>query len=437
MIVAKFGGSSLACADQIKKTKSILRSNPERRFVVVSAPGKRSSDDIKITDLLYACYHLRQASQSIDETFNKIRERFLSISRELELKRDMNEALNQVYEAIRTGASRDYVASRGEYLLALLLSEYLDLPFVDAKDVIRFDENKELDLETTDFLMSKALIPLSGAIVPGFYGADAQGEIYTFTRGGGDISGALVARGINADLYENWTDVNGFRSADPRIVSDASYISCLSYRELRELSYMGATVLHEDAVFPVRKAGIPTSIRNTNDPLHPGTTIRSRGRQNNKPPCVAGIAGKSGFSIITLEKDRMNAEVGFGRKVLEIFENHHLNFEHLPTGIDALSVMVSSDGFAPKADSILSEIKNTVSPESIKIHDHIALVACVGDGMFQQHGAIARLFTAVAQQGISIHTMVQAPSELSIIIGVDDTMLNQTVICLYNAFIRT
>ncbi len=435
MIVAKFGGSSLCDAAQFEQVRRILNADPTRQFVVVSAPGKRDSADQKITDLLIACHQLAAGQKPIDPVFSVISQRYQQIAELLGEPGFLDEDLAAIRQEIQKGASLPYTLSRGEFLCAKLMAKWLDRPFVDAAGLLCFSRDDKLDEEVTGQAIRAALLPLKDAVIPGFYGADSGGVIHTLSRGGSDTSASLIAAALDADLLEVWTDVTGFRAADPRIVPDAQYISSLTYRELRELSYMGATVLHEEAVFPVRKAGIPTSIRNTNDPLHPGTLITYRSQA--RIPVVTGIAGKKGFSMVVLEKNHMNNEVGFGRKVLAIFERHGINFEHLPTGIDALCVLVATEPFSAKREVILREIEETVSPDTLHTEDHIALVACVGAGMFRQYGTAARLITAVSEQGIGIRTMLQAPSELSIILGVDDASLATTVKAIYNAFIRT
>ncbi len=433
MIVAKFGGTSLSDAEQFKKVRDIFNSSAMRRYIVVSAPGKRFDQDQKVTDLLINLHQKARSGEPIDACFSLLRDRFDGISRDLNVPGCLDKEFETILDAVRSGASRDYIASRGEYLCGLLLSRWMNLPFIDAADVIRFRKNGRLDDQKTYRLLRSALLRHERAVLPGFYGSDKERNIVTFSRGGSDITGALAANAVDADLYENWTDITGFRSADPRIVPDASYISLLTYQELRELSYMGATVLHEDAVFPVRSAGIPTSIRNTMNPLHPGTTIQQSTRQQSKAPTVTGIAGKRGFSVIVMEKDRMNDEIGFGRKVLSILERHRINFEHLPTGIDAMCVMVSSSALGNEREQIIKEIEDAVHPDNISIQDGLALVDCVGAGVFKQHGTIARLFSAVSEQGITIRTMFQAPSDLSIIIGIAEEDMNRAVNAIYDA----
>ena len=436
MIVTKFGGSSLADAAQFIKVKHILDMDSERKYVVPSAPGKRGPGDDKITDLLYASHALAAEGKPCRHLLERIWGRYEEIAQELGVDMDFSGEFAVISDALRSGASREYAASRGEYLNGKLLSRYLGIPFVDAAEVVRFTHDGKLMEEETNALIGARLRDLPRAVVPGFYGAEADGTIRTFSRGGSDVSGALVARAVNADVYENWTDVTGFRMADPRIVPDAQYISTLTYRELRELSYMGATVLHEDAVFPVRKAGIPTNIRNTNDPKHPGTMIRANAGQDNAH-IITGIAGHKGFSIVSVEKDMMNAELGFGRRVLQAFEEYSINFEHLPTGIDTMCVVVHEKELAPHKEEVLARIRELVNPDQVTVSDHLALIATVGRGMVRAFGTAARLFTAISSQGISIHTIDQGSSELNIIVGVDEDDFEAAVKAIYDTFVRT
>lgn len=438
MIVAKFGGSSLADARQIKKVLSIISLDAKRRFIVPSAPGKRFDGDDKVTDLLLAAYEKASANKDFSAPLEALRFRFLEIMQELSLDPlPLLCTIDALKQALQEGTTRDFVASRGEYLCGLVLSQALGYPLVDAAKVIRFHKDGQPDAEETNRLLSLSLSSLDSAVIPGFYGADESGKIHVFSRGGSDVTGALVARALNADVYENWTDVCGFRSADPRIVPDASFIRDMTYRELRELSYMGATVLHEDAVFPVRTAGIPTRVLNTNSPSHPGTMIHGSPLLAGQGPVVTGIAGRKGFTAVTLEKDRMNAQVGFARKVLQVFEDYGLCFEHLPTGIDNLCVILPTDPFAAKRQEVLERITKETSPDRLVIQDHLAMLAIVGNGMSRQLGIAARLFTAIAEQGISVQTMLMAPSELSILIGIREDDLAGAVTALYDTFIRT
>ena len=436
MIVAKFGGSSLADAAQFRKVKDIVLSDSERKFIVPSAPGKRGPGDDKITDLLYACHRAAAEGKAFRHILERIQARYVEIAEELHIPMDFDTEFLEIERQLVQGASPDYAASRGEYLNGKLLARYLGFAFVDAAEAVRFTEDGKLMEEETNALIAARLQPLSRAVLPGFYGADEAGRIHTFSRGGSDVSGALAARAVNADVYENWTDVTGFRMADPRIVPDAQYIATMTYRELRELSYMGATVLHEEAVFPVRKAGIPTNIRNTNDPKHPGTMIRASAGQDDAYHIITGVAGHKGFSIISIEKDMMNAELGFGRRVLQAFEEYQINFEHMPTGVDTMCVVVNEKELAPHRQEVLRRIDELVQPDLITVHDHLALIATVGRGMARKFGTAARLFTAVSSQGISIRTIDQGSSELNIIIGVDEEDFEGAVKAIYDTFVR-
>ena len=436
VLVCKFGGSSLADAEQFQKVKDIVLADKNRRYVVPSAPGKRGDGDEKVTDLLYEAAAARQLGRPFLHILERIRYRYEKIVVDLGIDIPLEQEFTKIASTMMSGVSRDYVASRGEYLNGLLLAEYLGFPFVDADKVVRFDKNGLLDEEETNSLIADTLAELPNAVIPGFYGADEEGNIHTFSRGGSDITGALVARAVNADVYENWTDVTGFRMADPRIVPDAQYISSLTYRELRELSYMGASVLHEEAIFPVRKAGIPTNIRNTNDPKHPGTMIRHTAGSGDAEHVITGIAGHKGFSILTIEKDLMNAEPGFGRRVLQAVEECGINFEHLPTGIDTMCVVISDQELRPHREQLVQRIVELTQPDSVTIHDHIALIATVGRGMVRNYGTAARLFTAISSQGISIRIIDQGSSELNIIVGVDEDDFDNAVRAIYDTFDR-
>ncbi|MGI6214613.1 MAG: aspartate kinase [Christensenellales bacterium] len=437
MKVAKFGGSSLADAEQFIKVKKIIESDPGRLFIVPSAPGKRNPEDKKITDMLIECFNLSSKGESIDSLFGEISGRFIEIAQKLNIDAKMliNE-LKNIEKKISEGATHSYAASRGEYLNAILLSDYIGFPFVDAKDVIRFNKDGSLNHDKTHSLIQEKLLPLGRAVVPGFYGYDENGNCHVFSRGGSDVTGALIARGINADIYENWTDVCGFRAADPKIVPDSKFIQQMTYRELRELSYMGASVLHEDAVFPVRNAGIPTQILNTNDPLHPGTIINYLPQYSTKAPLITGIAGKKGFTAIMIEKVHMNAESGFGRRVLQVLEKNNLNFDHMPTGIDSMSIVLPTDSLSPYKSTIRQDIINETQADSVTFTDNLAMVAVVGVGMSKKIGIAARLFTALSAQGIMINSIVFAPNELSLIIGINEKDLEKTISMLYDSFMR-
>ena len=436
MIVAKFGGSSLADAAQFRKVKEIVEMNHERKYIVPSAPGKRGPGDDKITDLLYAAHRAASEGKAFRHLLERIQARYEEIADELQIDMDFGKEFAVIEENLKKGATPDYAASRGEYLNGRLLARYLEMPFVDAAEVVRFSADGRLKEEETNTLIGDRLATLRRAVIPGFYGAEEDGTVRTFSRGGSDVSGALVARAVNADIYENWTDVTGFRMADPRIVPDAQYIATITYRELRELSYMGATVLHEDAVFPVRKAGIPTNIRNTNNPRHPGTMIRASAGPDDAGHVITGIAGHKGFSIVSIEKDMMNAELGFGRRVLQAFEEYNISFEHLPTGIDTMCVVVHEKELESHKEEVLRRIEELVHPDQITVSDHLALIATVGRGMVRNFGTAARLFTAISSQGISIRTIDQGSSELNIIVGVDEDDFEGAVKAIYDAFVR-
>ena len=437
--VVKFGGSSLADAEHFRKVAAIVKADPARRYVVPSAPGKRFSDDVKVTDMLYTCYQMireKKSMQEVDEYYKNITERYDSIIRELGLDFDLSGEYEYIKNAMLHRPGRDFVASRGEYLSGLILAKYLGFPFIDAENVIFFKENGAFDQEKTDRVLSAELAQYRHAVIPGFYGCAANGTVKTFSRGGSDITGSIVARAAGATLYENWTDVSGFLMADPRIVKDPATIETITYRELRELSYMGATVLHEDAVFPVRSAGIPINIRNTNRPEDQGTMIVSSTTHYDTERVITGIAGKKEFSVINIEKDMMNAEVGFGRKVLEILEENGISFEHLPSGIDTMSVVTATAALEGKRERILQAICRTVSPDSVTIEDGLALVAVVGRGMVKAKGTAARVFDALASKGINIRMIDQGSSELNIIVGIADDEYIDAIRAIYEEFVH-
>ena len=434
-VVTKFGGSSLADAQQFAKVRDILLMNSQRLYVVPSAPGRRFPEDDKVTDLLYQCHRQASAGEDFQPTFDLIAARYMDIAEELGLKVDLGAALDEINERIAAGANADYCASRGEYLNGLLLADYMGWRFVDAAQAVRFDENGAFQPEVTNKLMAKCLSDGEPAVIPGFYGAKADGSVVTFSRGGSDITGAIVARAVGADVYENWTDVSGFLMADPRIVKNPREISAITYKELRELSYMGASVLHEDAMFPVHKAGIPTNIRNTNRPEHPGTIISIDLPHQNDQPTITGIAGHKGFTVISVEKAMMNNELGFGRRMLGVLEEYGISFEHLPTGIDTMCAVVSSESLAPCRDQVISRIIELTEPDTITVHEDMAIIATVGRGMVHNCGTAARLFSAMSQAGINVRMIDQGSSELSIIVGVDDKDFEATIQAIYGAFV--
>jgi aspartate kinase len=432
--VAKFGGTSLADASAFRRVRDIVLSDPARRYVVPSAPGKRFPEDVKITDMLYQCFKLAQRKESYAEVFDKITERFTGIVRDLGLDYDISPMLTETCQLIAT-ASPDYAASRGEYFSGLILARYLGWDFIDPAEVFKFDRQGHFASEWTNQLLAERLEKHQNAVIPGFYGSLPNGEIRTFSRGGSDISGAVVARAASADLYENWTDVSGFLMADPRIVKDPKPIGRLTYRELRELSYMGATVLHEDSIFPVRKAGIPTNIRNTFHPDHPGTMIVVRGDECPAATTITGIAGHKNFTLLSIEKAMMNSEIGFGRRVLQSIEDFGMSFEHLPTGIDTMCVILADGELLGRRDQVIERIEETCHPDSIELTDGLALIATVGRGMVRQKGTAARLFGALAKADINIRMIDQGSSELNIIVGVDVEEFEKAVRAIYNEFV--
>ena len=434
--VVKFGGSSLADAVQFKKVANIIKSDPSRKYVVASAPGKRNSHDEKVTDLLLQCFRLAGEKRSIDETFEKVANRYREIIRDLKLSFSLDEDLAGIKMAIMHHAGCDYIASRGEYLNSKLLAAYLDFPFIDAEDCIFFDDAGKLDSEKTEKELSQVLSLHEYAVIPGFYGILPNGMIKTFSRGGSDITGSIVAGAVRADLYENWTDVSGMLMADPRYIDNPRPIAEITYRELRELSYMGATVMHDEAIFPVRKARIPINIRNTNDPKAPGTMIVSKAASNLVDTVITGIAGKKGITALHVEKDMMNSEVGFGKKVLEVLESHDISFEHLPSGIDTMSVLVESKAIEECKGSITAEMVKKVNPDSITIVENLCLVAVVGRGMVATEGTAARVFTALARNHVNIRMIDQGTSEINSIVAVEEQDFSTTIKAIYDEFVK-
>ncbi len=433
--VVKFGGSSLADANQFKKVAAIIKAEESRRYVVASAPGKRFSDDIKVTDILYKCFELAIAKQSIDETFAKLAERYNDIIKDLELDLSLDEELETIKAGILHRASRDYVASRGEYLNSIILAAYLGYDFIDAEQCIFFDDNGVLDTEKTNKVLSELLIQHTRAVIPGFYGSMANGTIKTFSRGGSDITGSIVARAIQADIYENWTDVSGMLMADPRIVENPKVIDVITYGELRELAYMGASVMHEDAIFPVKVSNIPINIRNTNAPEDAGTMIVPTA-DSAAPHIITGVAGRKGFSIINIEKDMMNAEIGFGRKVLEVLENHGVCFEHLPSGIDTMSVVISTTELRSTKYEMVAEIAKVVDADRVTVEDGLALVAVVGRSMVKAKGTACRVFDAIAKEGVNIKIIDQGSSERNVIVGIEEKDYTAAIRGIYNEFVK-
>lgn len=434
--VVKFGGSSLADAAQFRKVLKIITAEKDRKYVVPSAPGKRFSDDVKVTDLLYKCYEMASKGNDITEIFTTIMDRYNGIIRELGLELSLDEEFDNIKNSIIHKAGRDYAASRGEYLNGIILAKALGFKFIDAADVIFFKDDGTLDADKTNYVMSEVLGANENAVIPGFYGVMPNDTIKTFSRGGSDITGSIVARAVEADLYENWTDVNGFLMADPRVVDSPCTIQKLTYHELRELSYMGATVLHEEAIFPVRVAGIPINIRNTNQPEQAGTMIVAASDTYDTKRIITGVSGKHGFSAISIEKDMMNAEIGFGRRVLEVLEKENISFEHLPSGVDTMTVLVATDAIEGRREKIIEALNSSVSPDSLTIEDGLALVAVVGRGMRNAKGTAARVFKAIAEKDINIRMIDQGSSELNIIIGVSDTEFKTAIRAIYNEFVK-
>ncbi|PKM62195.1 MAG: aspartate kinase [Firmicutes bacterium HGW-Firmicutes-21] len=432
--VVKFGGSSLSCDAQFIKSAAIIKSEPSRRYVVPSAPGKRFSEDTKVTDMLIRCYELASRGEDYSAVFEDIKGRYNSIIEGLSLKVNLEDEYAVIDEKIKSGTTLDYVASRGEYLNGILLADFIGYEFVDAADVIFFDSNGVFDADKTNNIMSARLQKTENAVIPGFYGSMPDGGIKTFSRGGSDVSGAIVARAVMADIYENWTDVSGFLMCDPRIVENPKPIKVITYRELRELSYMGATVLHEDSIFPVKLAGIPINIRNTNNPSDVGTMIVPSAEEYQNRDILTGIAGKKGFAVIRIEKDMMNQEKGFGMRVLSVFNDMGMSFEHLPSGIDTMSVVIAEKDIKGLESEILTRISREVNPDNIDIETNLGLIAVVGRGMINTPGTAYRIFKAVAAENINVRMIDQGSSELNIIIGVDEKEFNRTIELIYNEF---
>ena len=432
----KFGGSSLADAAQFRRVGEIVRADSARRYVIASAPGKRTPDDIKVTDMLYRCYEMARAREDISDYFAKIAERYNAIIRDLGLNYDIAGELAYICDGINHHTGRDFAASRGEYLSSLILAKYLKYDFIDAESVIFFQENGSFDAEKTREELRKELKKHERAVIPGFYGVMPNGTIRTFSRGGSDITGSIVAEAAEAELYENWTDVSGCLMADPRIVENPRPIRTVTYRELRELSYMGASVLHEEAIFPVRAAGIPINIRNTNDADAPGTMIVAGTSEYDAKTVITGIAGKKGFSVISVEKDLMNSEIGFARKMLDVLEDNGISFEHLPSGVDTMSVIVASGELEGRREKLIASITRACRPDSIVCEDGLALLAVVGRGMVKARGTAARVFDAISGAGVNIRMIDQGSSELNIIVGVEEKDFERALRAIYREFVK-
>ncbi|WP_287450256.1 aspartate kinase [Sellimonas sp.] len=434
--VVKFGGSSLASASQFKKAGDIVRAEKSRRYVVPSAPGKRDSRDTKITDMLYRCYGKAERGEDYTKEWAFIRSRFDEIIGGLSLSLSLDEEFDEIQTQFKKKAGKDYAASRGEFLNGIIMAAYLGFEFIDAANVIFFDRSGHLDEKKTNESLSERLKECEYAVIPGFYGCDPDGRVVTFSRGGSDVTGSLVAKAVHADLYENWTDVSGFLVADPRIIKDPEVIETITYRELRELSYMGATVLHEDAIFPVRKEGIPINIRNTNKPEDPGTLI-VEGTCRHPRFTITGIAGKKGFASVTIDKAMMNAEVGFCRKILQVFEENNVSIEHMPSGIDTMTVFFHQDEFESKEQRVLAGIHRVAEPDFIELESDLALIAVVGRGMRQTRGTSGRIFAALSHANVNVKMIDQGSSELNIIIGVRCNDFESAIKAIYDIFVTT
>ena len=431
--VAKFGGSSVADAIQIEKIKDIILSSDERRYIVVSAPGKRFDDDAKITDLLYLCKTHMEHKLPYQQLFQVICDRYMAVEVNLGTDVDLRAEFRKIEEDMNEGASADYVASRGEYLNALMIASYLGFDFVDSAEMVKFTDKGKLDADATDECIRKVLSKHDKAVIPGFYGSKTDGSIKTFSRGGSDVTGSLIARAMGADVYENWTDVSGFLVADPRIVDDPEPIGTISYRELRELSYMGASVLHEDAIHPARVANIPINIRNTNKPEDEGTMITAEPSLE-EGRIITGIAGSKDFTAITIYKSMLNDERGFVRRLSSVLEDLNIPIEHMPSGIDTLSVVLTNESINGRLDEILDSFQKQLEPDHMEVEDDLALIATVGSGMSYRPGVSAKLFSALAEAGVNIRMIDQGSSEMNIIVGVKNDDFEKSIKAIYNAF---
>ena len=432
--IVKFGGSSLASAEQFKKVGDIIRAEESRKYVVPSAPGKRFSGDTKVTDMLYQCYAAAENEEKFVGLLDQIKERYDEIIKGLDLTLSLNDEFDTIRDNFAKKAGKDYAASRGEYLNGIIMANYLGYDFIDAAEVILFDENGTFNADKTNTVLSERLASSERAVIPGFYGSMPDGTIKTFSRGGSDLTGSIVAKAAKVDMYENWTDVSGFMIADPRIVENPKSIDAITYRELRELSYMGATVLHEDAIFPIRKEGIPINIRNTNAPDDKGTLIVEATCRHPKYT-ITGIAGKQGFASITIEKAMMNSEIGFCRRVLQVFEDNDISIEHMPSGIDTMTVFVHQSEFEEKEQKVLAGIHQLVQPDSIELESDLALIAIVGRGMRSKRGTASNAFSALAKARVNLKMIDQGSSELNIVIGVRNHDFENAIRALYDTFV--
>ena len=436
--VAKFGGSSVADGIQLTKTKQIIEQDPDRRYIVVSAPGKRYEGDNKITDLLYLCKTHIEHNLPYDQIFQVVEDRYMAVEINLGVDVDLLRHMAEIRDNLRQNPSADYIASRGEYLNAILVAAFLGYDFVDTANLIKFDYKGKILIEETDAALKAELAKHERAVLPGFYGSTPDGKIKTFSRGGSDITGALVARAINADVYENWTDVSGFLMADPRIVKNPKQIETISYKELRELSYMGASVLHEDAIYPARMANVPINIRNTNDPEDPGTMITAESQvdSDNGGGIITGIAGSKDFTVVALYKNMMSSERGFVRRILGILDDYDINFEHLPSSIDTVSVVMSKKALGDRLDEVLEAFRQRLQPDSIDVFENIALIATVGHRMTYRPGVSAKVFNALGEAKVNIRMIDQGTSEMNIIVGVENKDFEKAIRAIYDTFVE-
>lgn len=432
--VVKFGGSSLASAEQFRKVGDIIHADEARRYVVPSAPGKRFNEDIKVTDMLYSCYAEAEKGKDFKESLSAIKDRYNEIIKGLNLELSLDEEFNIIESSFKDRAGKDYAASRGEYLNGIVMANYLGYEFIDAAEVIFFNSDGTFNADYTNEILGKRLENVERAVIPGFYGSYEDGRVKTFSRGGSDITGSIVAKAVGADIYENWTDVSGVLVADPRIIHNPETITTVTYKELRELAYMGFNVLHEDAIFPVRKAGIPINIKNTNKPEDEGTMIvESTCRQPKYT--ITGIAGKKGFVSISIEKEMMNSEIGFVKKVLKAFETQSISIEHVPSGIDTMTVFVHQEEFEAHEQQVLADIHRMTNPDHIEVETGLALIAVVGRGMKSTRGTAGRIFSALAHANVNVKMIDQGSSELNIIIGVKDNDFEKAIKAIYDIFV--
>ena len=433
--VAKFGGSSVSDALKIEKIRNIIENDEDIKYVVVSAPGKRFSEDSKVTDLLYLCKTHIEHKIPYEQIFQVICDRFMAVEVNLDVDIDLEHEFEEIKRNLEAGASADYIASRGEYLNAMIIASYLGYDFVDAAKIVKFDEKGRFMEELTDKAIRKELANHEKAVIPGFYGSKIDGSVKTFSRGGSDITGSIIARAVGADMYENWTDVSGFLMADPRIVKNPKPISTVSYKELRELSYMGASVLHEDAIYPARVANIPINIRNTNRPEDPGTILTAEPAKLEDGQIITGIAGSKDFTVIAMYKNLMSSERGFIRKMTGILEDFDVPIEHIPSGIDTLSVVIDNNVIDGRLDEIVEEFTRQLKPDTIEVFEDMALIATVGHGMSSRTGVSAALFTALAKEKINIRMIDQGSSEMNIIVGVENKDFEKAIKSIYEAFV--